>query len=262
MSPRDALHIPGAFRLTGAAHLPLSGEEHPLRREFNRWLTWSNGIALALGLLAFALWYVASRTKPKEAPVAREVKIVRYADLGVPPSISRAQVSVPQIKIARAVAPPSIGVPEPVPDVQASSTTIATQEQMGETVAPVSVGDMGGVGGTGDTLVVAPVAGELGEQSPSPEDFVAVEEDPVRLRIEPAVYPDVALNAKVEGTVLVRALVGKDGIVKKTLVVDGHEMLRGAAVACAKTAVFKPAMIQNKPVEVWVMLPITFKMPK
>lgn len=260
MSPKDALHIPGAFPLTGAAHLPLTGEAHPLRREFNRWLSWSNAIALALGLLAFGIWYFLSHARPPDAPVTRDVKIVRYADLGVPPSISRAQVSVPQIKIAQAVAPPSIGVPEPVPDIQAKATTIATQEEMQEALTPVTVGDMGG-GGTGDSLVVEPVAGEI-EGSPSPEDFVAVEEDPVRLRIDPPVYPDVAMNARVEGTVLVRALVGRDGSVRKTLIVDGHEMLRDAALTCARTAVFKPAMIQNKPVEVWVMLPITFKMPR
>lgn len=260
MSGKNVLHLPGTFPLTGAAHLPLTGADHPLRREFSRWLGWSNGIALALGLLAFAIWYFASHAKPREAPVAREVKIVRYADLGVPPSISRAQVSVPQIKIAQAVAPPSIGVPEPVPDVQAKAATIATQEEMQEALAPVTVGDMG-AGGTEDSLVVAPVAGEI-EESPSPEDFIVPDEQPERLRMDTPVYPEMAQSAKVEGTVLIQVLVGKDGQVKRCLVKEGHEMLRETALAAARSAVFKPAMIQNKPIEIWVMLPITFKLPK
>ena len=51
---------------------------------------------------------------------------------------------------------------------------------------------------------------------PAPDDFVAVDEEPVRLRIDPPVYPDVALPAGVEGTVLVRVLVGKNGKVSRT----------------------------------------------
>jgi len=116
--------------------------------------------------------------------------------------------------------------------------------------------DLGG--GTGDSIVVQMDIPT--ERSPSPEEFVAVEEEPVRLRIDPPIYPEVATQAGVEGTVLVRALVGKDGRVRDCIVLDGPDMLRSAAVACAKTAVFKPALLQHKPVEVWVMIPITFKL--
>ncbi len=87
-----------------------------------------------------------------------------------------------------------------------------------------------------------------------------MEEEPVRLRIAPPVYPEVATQAGVEGTVMVRALVGKDGKVKDCIVLDGPEMLKAAAITCAKTAVFKPALLQHKPVEVWVMIPMTFKL--
>lgn len=253
MSGKDTVHIPWAFSLVDASSLPLIGERHPLRREFRRWILWANGAALLVGLLAFGAWSAASH-REAAAPVMREVKIVRYTELGVPPSIAKA--SVPQIAIAQAVAPPSIGVPEPVPDVQAPTSTIATQTEMSEALAPVSMDDLGG--GTGDSIVVQMDIPT--ERSPSPEEFVAVEEEPVRLRIAPPVYPEVATQAGVEGTVLVRALVGKDGRIKDCIVIDGPEMLREAAVACAKTAVFKPALLQHKPVEVWVMIPITFKM--
>ena len=252
MSGKDALHIPWAFSLDAAPSLPLTGERHPLRHEFARWLLWANGIVLVLGLLATGVWSLASRRETR-APVLREVKIVRYTELGVPPSIARP--SVPQIAIAQAVAPPSIGVPEPVPDVQAPTATIATQTEMSEALAPVSMEDLGG--GTGDSIVVEVDIST--ERSPSPEEFVAVEEEPVRLRIAPPVYPQVATQAGVEGTVIVRALVGKDGRVKDCIVLDGPEMLREAAIDCARTAVFKPALLQRKPVEVWVMIPVTFK---
>ena len=51
----------------------------------------------------------------------------------------------------------------------------------------------------------------------------------------------------------------KNGKVKDVIVLEGPEALREAADRCARTSVWKPAVIDNKPIEVWVMMPITFK---
>jgi len=248
-------HLRGAFSLDDAPRLPLTGEDHPLRREFSRWMTWSNAGAVLLGVLLFTAWTLYAKAT-KHPPVVRQVKIVRYTELGVPPSI--AKPTVPQISIARAVAPPSIGVPEPVPVVEAEAPTIATQEEVKDVISSMGMEDLGA--GSGDTIVVEGGVGEVGDGHPSPDEFVPVEQEPVRVRIDPPVYPDVARQAGVEGTVIVRALVDKKGKVADVLVVEGDPLLRDAAVACAKTAIFKPALMQNEPVEVWVMMPITFKM--
>ena len=248
---RDPIHIPWAFPLTHAAELPLTGEAHPLRRELAKWLSWANGVVLVVGILAFATWYFWSRATPAP-PVERRVHIVRYTELGVPPSIARP--SVPQVAIAQAVAPPSIGIPEPVKDELARTETIATVTEMQEALEPMTTTDLGI--GTGDSLVVDVDI----DTSPSPDEFVAVDEEPVRLRIDPPVYPDVARSGEIEGTVIVRVLVGKDGKVKDALVVDSIPLLDDAAIECARTAVFRPAISQGRPVEVWVMMPITFKL--
>ncbi len=253
MSRKEAIHTPWAFTLTDAPRLPLTGEHHPLQREFKKWLWWANGGALAVGILLFGAWYLWSHAR-NETPVARQVHIVRYTELGVPPSI--AKPAAPQLNIAEAVAPPSIGVPEPVPEVKAQAPTIATQTEMSEAVAPVSMSDLGA--GTGDSLVVQ--GDGAGEGSPSPDEFVAVDVQPERLHIDPPVYPELAREAGVEGTVLVRVLVGKNGKVERVLLVDGPKSLQDAAIKSAKTAIFKPALVQNKPVEVWVMMPVIFQL--
>jgi protein TonB len=56
----------------------------------------------------------------------------------------------------------------------------------------------------------------------------------------------------------VQALVGKDGKVKDTKVVKSIPMLDAAAVAAVKQWVFKPALSNNKPVAVWVAVPVRF----
>ncbi len=254
-----AAHIPWAFHLETAARLPLTGDQHPLRQELAKWLSWANGATLLLvaALFGFYLWY--SSREPAQAPVMRQVKIVRYTDLGVPPSIARP--SAPQINVAEAVAkiaapPPSIAIPEPVADEKAQTQTIATVSEMAEALAPITMQDLGTGSGDGDSLVIDVDI----DTSPSPDQFIAVDEEPMRISIDPPVYPGVARTAGIEGTVLVRVLVGKDGRVKDVIHIDGPEALRSAADVCARTAVFRPALVDHQPVEVWVMMPVTFKL--
>ncbi|MHB8079438.1 MAG: energy transducer TonB [Candidatus Krumholzibacteriia bacterium] len=257
MSPRDPLHIRWAYSLTGVTQLPVCGSDHPLEREARRYVVWAAATALVLGLTLFIVWHWWSAREPAPATM-RQVTIVRYTELGVPPSISRpsvAQINVAQ-EVAKIGAPPAIAVPEPVRDEQAGNRTIATQTEMAEALAPITMSDLGA--GGGDSIVVQ---GDLeAEGSPAPEDFVAVDQDPVRLSIAPPAYPEMARQAGVEGSVLVNALVGKNGKVRQVLVISGPEMLRDAAVASAKTAIFRPAILNNKPLEVWVAFPVTFQM--
>jgi len=42
--------------------------------------------------------------------------------------------------------------------------------------------------------------------------------------------------------------------------IDGPEGLKQVAFDCARTAVFKPALMDHKPVEVWVLMPVTLKL--
>ncbi len=252
-------HIPWAFTLDDAPSLPVTGELHPLRRERARWLRWANIGTLVVGLLAFATYTWWSHRTPALPPVARSVKIVRYTDLGVPPSI--AKPAAPLINVAEAVAkiqapPPRIAIPEPVADEKATTQTIATKTEMAEALAPITFAGSGGGAGTGDSLVVQ---GDV-DTAPAPNEFVAVDEEPVRISINPPVYPEVVRAAGVEGTVLVRVLVGRNGRVKDVIVIDGPEALRKPAIDCARTAVFRPAQVDHKPLEVWVNMPVTFKL--
>jgi periplasmic protein TonB len=253
VSARLSAHIPSTFSLSKVSHLPLAGGAHPLNRERWKWLIWGEGLAMAL-VLALCVAYSVWQRSERAHTVVRQVRFVRSTtELGVPPSLAqRVMPVIPRVDIAAAVAPPVMARPVPVPEAKAEKTTIATTTEMREALAPVTVGDLGA--GAGESLVVGD------EPSPSPGDFVSVEEQPVRIRIDPPVYPDVARQAQIEGTVMVQALVGKDGKVKNCRVLEGNELLREAAIACAKTAVFRPALSQQRPVEVWVVFPITFKL--
>ena len=73
-------------------------------------------------------------------------------------------------------------------------------------------------------------------------------------------YPAWAREAGIEGKVLVRVLVGTDGVPKKMVVVRGPKGLtEGLEVAILRWR-FRPGLANKQPVEVWVEIPITFRL--
>lgn len=75
------------------------------------------------------------------------------------------------------------------------------------------------------------------------------------------VYPDLAIRAGVEGTVIVLAFVNKEGVVTGTQVVRG---IGGgcdeAAMDAVKKVRFNPGMQRGKPVNVKVSVPVKFRL--
>ena len=89
-------------------------------------------------------------------------------------------------------------------------------------------------------------------------DHVYVEELPEPIRKVAPAYPLAARKAGVSGTVIVQALVDKQGRVRDTRVMKSVPMLDAAAVAAVRRWVFKPARARGQPVAVWVAVPVRF----
>jgi bla regulator protein blaR1 len=73
-------------------------------------------------------------------------------------------------------------------------------------------------------------------------------------------YPAAAQQAGIEGTVVVKALVGRDGRVHDAVVTRSIPALDGAAVRSVRRWVFRPARAQGVPVQVWVAIPVAFRL--
>jgi len=181
----------------------------------------------------------------------RSIPVVQMqvSDLAAPPPLTQ-DAPPPQVQVAPAVAPPAAAIPVPVPDAEAPpEQTIMSQEEIQTSTPGVSEEH-------GDQIVVAPSEDDL----PKFGDYVYVEELPEPVTRVAPVYPDLAREAGVDGTVSVQALVGKDGKVKDVRVVKSIPMLDDAAKNAVRQWVFKPALSNNKPVAVWVGVPVKFSL--
>ena len=91
-------------------------------------------------------------------------------------------------------------------------------------------------------------------------EFYLVEDKPILVKQVPPIYPEIARKAGLEGKVFLKFLVAKDGRVSNVTVLKGQEIFRQAAIDAILQFKFKPAQQNDKPVNVWMTQPMTFRL--
>jgi len=72
------------------------------------------------------------------------------------------------------------------------------------------------------------------------------------------VYPPLARQARIQGTVRFNAIIGKDGRIANLTLVNGHPLLVPSATAAVKQWVYKPTLLNGEPVEVVTVIDVNF----
>lgn len=73
-------------------------------------------------------------------------------------------------------------------------------------------------------------------------------------------YPKLASFAHVQGQVVVQAVVGRDGRVTATQVLDGHRLLRGAAEHAVRHWRYRPYLVDGRPTDVSTIITVEFRL--
>lgn len=76
------------------------------------------------------------------------------------------------------------------------------------------------------------------------------------------IYPEIAQEAGIEGTVVIQAFVDKKGKVTDTVVLKGipNTGLNEAAMTAIEKTRFKPAKQRDRAVGVWISIPVNFRL--
>lgn len=227
------------------------------------------GFITLLLLLYYVFFIVANDESALRAPMVK----VRLTQLPPPPSNAAEPPPVPPptAPIQTASGPAArAGTPVPVPDAMIAPDLkdFANMNEVSRASAEGGEGtDFGGFSdGIGDGQISYDVNVSTREEDPDPEEFIAVEKEPVpdladiQRRVT---YPEIAKRAGVEGTVMLRVLVGKDGKPKKAEVYHSdNEWFNEPAIKAVMDpkTVFSPAIQNKNPIMVWTMIPIKFKL--
>jgi periplasmic protein TonB len=223
-----------------------------LRALYQKYASIALTIAILLHLMLIGSYYLAGYLSKEEENIPM-VRIMKYSELGPPPSMTNTETA-PAVAVTVPVAKPTVGVPVPVPDAEVNpEQTIATQTEMSAVQSPVVASDANAPVDIQKDIVI--------EEDPA--DFVPVEKQPVPVKQVNPDYPDLARRAGIEGTVWVKILVDREGKAKKAIVMKSDaDVFNEPAVKAALQWVFTPAMMNNGPVAVWAAVPFRFKLNK
>ena len=77
-------------------------------------------------------------------------------------------------------------------------------------------------------------------------------------RVEPK-YPKIAQGARIQGQVVLTAIISKAGDVQNVTLISGHPMLVPAALEAVRLWQYRPYMLNGEPVEVETTITVTFR---
>jgi len=83
---------------------------------------------------------------------------------------------------------------------------------------------------------------------------------PTKVRHVPPIYPAIAQQARVEGIVIIEAIVGVDGRVTEARVLRSKPLLDEAALAAVRQWEFTPTTLNGVPVPVIMTVTVNFKL--
>ncbi len=208
----------------------------------------------------------------EDTAVVNVTRTVSIVDLPPPPPMDEKAPPPPPPAAIKPPESPDIGEIKRVKDEEAPPTrTIATQEKLKEMIekGAVTGDDTTGLAdahryaasalGRGENLSLAE---RDDKDEPDPDVFVALEKEPHFVNQVKPVYPEIARKAGLEGRVVVRVLIDKDGKPKKVQVLksSGIESFEEAAVEAVMQSSYSPAIQNGRPVKCWMTIPIKFSL--
>ena len=110
------------------------------------------------------------------------------------------------------------------------------------------------------TLLLLIALTSLAASQASPEPFHAddhVMSGLLMKRVSP-IYPPLARQARIQGTVILKARINKSGEVESIQLVSGHPLLAPAAIAAVKQWKYESYMLNGEPVEVETNVAVNF----
>jgi periplasmic protein TonB len=176
-----------------------------------------------------------------------------------------------------APAPPPPPPPPAAPVQHVVRPRIVTPQRMvAPTVIPKTVQvikdeapDLGGVGvegGVGGGVPGGVLGGIIGNSAPPPPPKPTQTRIRVGGNVQGAklihqvqpVYPQIAKTAHVSGTVLLHAIIAKDGTIQELQYVSGPPLLMRAAMDAVHEWRYQPTMLNGEPVEVDTTIQVVF----
>ena len=179
------------------------------------------------------------------------------------------ELAAPAIDI-RSIA---VVIPTPTPDEQVrEEAVIAEMSELDSAVVGLATKDGAiGVDYSWEGIPTGPGGGgadetallETDEKDPTSTEFILLEKEPQPVNMDELKamigYPPMALEAAIQGKVMLRVMIDKNGdYVKHTVFKDPHPILTKAVTDKISHLKMTPGIQAGRPIKVWVTVPFDF----
>jgi periplasmic protein TonB len=232
--------------------------------------TWTVMVSFGVQIVAVAVLVVLPLIYYQVLPVATLTSLITAPPPPPPPPPPPAAAPPKVVKvIPRQMQTDKLLIPKVIPK---------EVKQINEDEAPPSAG-MGVAGGVPGGVAGGAMGGVLGgilggipsaAPPPPPPPKKEVKQGPLVVggRVQAAklirqpqpVYPQIARQARISGTVELAAIIGEDGHIQQLTVVSGHPLLRQAALDAVKQWVYQPTLLNEQPVKVSTTIDVIFSL--
>jgi protein TonB len=182
-----------------------------------------------------------------------------------PPAAAPIKVVKPTARLIQAG---KLVAPQAIP----KQINIIKEAEMPPDVAAVGVtgGVPGGVPGGQVGGVLGGIIGGVGSSNlaPPPPPKETPKRIPVGGNVQSAslihkiqpIYPPLAKQARIQGTVRLHAIIAKDGSIQELQVMSGHALLQQAALDAVRQWRYRPTLLNGEPVEVDTTIDVIFSL--
>jgi TonB family protein len=240
-----------------------------LKKNYRKYLKIGLIAAIFIHFFIISGYFFAGYLKNEEVSEKKYIsKNIDLSNIEIPPSIEDKEVPQEIEKIS-SVKDLTALTPQPVARELAEELTIKTQEQLENINVPVG-NDSGKFQYTGtenvkieDVKIIEKIENIEIKEKINYQSF-EVEKVPECVNLNQIrslmKYPELAIEAQIEGKVTVKVLVGVDGSVEKVGNISGPEIFYSEVKEKSKLLQFTPGLQNGKAVNVWISVPFNFKL--
>ena len=234
-----------------------------------RWRTWATLVSFVLQCLLIFVLVLVPLWFTDVLPLQQLVTFLVAPPPPPPPPAAPASATVKVVKIATDIVNGQLRTPGRIPEKvqtikEAEAPPIATTGGVvGGVPGGIPGGQLGGVIGgiisAHSSLAMVP---RLAKPAPTVQRVrvsQGVTKGMVVYQVEPT-YPPLAREARIQGVVVLTAIIDKNGNIQNLRLVSGHPMLTPAAINVVKQWRYKPYLLNGQPVEVETTVTVTFQL--
>jgi len=267
---------------SGISLLNVKGGFLDLKKNYRRSFLLGIIISVFLHGSAIGVFFISSMVNPVDSSADEKTNLreINIVELPPPPVSQNEEAFIPPPEAPESENVTSLPkkdlkalVPEPVRKEKAEEQTVKTQQELNEINTPVSKdGDTSGFEYTGELGYIEEekIEEKITEEKVIPPsdnknyNSFEVEKAPdaVNLsQIKSSIrYPEIAVQAGIEGRVTVRVLVNKEGRVIDIGKLTGPVVFHDEVEEKVRQLRFTPGLQNGNPVRVWVTVPFNFEL--